>query len=70
MTMTYTDKENNQVTCYSIEEKIAGIETLSEALASGNVDSFYMRELGYYNDIDRLDAICLHLKWYDAMAKV
>ena len=53
------------ITNYSIEDKVAGITTLIEAMQSGDVNNFYVRELGYYNDGDRLDAMCLHLKWYN-----
>jgi len=53
------------ITTYSIEDKLTGITTLIEAMQAGDVNSFYVRELGYYNDGDRLYAICLHLKWYN-----
>ena len=53
------------ITTYSIEDKLTGITTLIEAMQAGDVNSFYVRQLGYYNDGDMLDAICLHLKWYN-----
>jgi len=52
---------------YSIEEKLAGIATLREALITDDVSKFYINELGYYNDDDRLNAICLHLTWLNAL---
>jgi hypothetical protein len=54
---------------YSIEDKLAGITTIIEAMATGNVNAFYIR-LAYYNDSDRLEAICLHLTWYLALNKL